>query len=85
MWPFDSISISELEKENLKLHHEIKDLKQVIDELFSRESEQKAVYHYSMSEKEKKIEELEAKIADLEDIIDDMKQMGKRAKKTKAE
>lgn len=85
MWPFDAISSSELEKENLKLHHEIKDLKQVIDELFSKEHEQKAVYHYSIHDKEKKINELEEKILDLEAVVADMKHMGKRAKRIKEE
>lgn len=85
MWPFDAMSTTELEKENLRLHNEIRDLKQVIDELFSKEHEQKAVYHYSIHDKEKKINELEEKIADLEAIVLDMKHMGKRVKKSKDE
>jgi predicted RNase H-like nuclease (RuvC/YqgF family) len=85
MWPFDVFDKSDMEKENLRLHNEIKDLKAVIDEMFSREHESKAVYHYSIHDKEKKIEELEEKIADLQAEIDDLHHMCKRVKKSKNE
>jgi peptidoglycan hydrolase CwlO-like protein len=84
MWPFDT-KRTDFEIANTKLHNEIKDLKQLIDELFSREAEAKGVFHYTVAEKENKIKELESKIAALEDTIDDMKHMGKRVKKPKDE
>lgn len=76
---------NELKVELTKKDHEIKDLKQLIDELFSKEHEAKAVYHTMAEEFEHKIKLLETKNAQLEStisnlqaIIADLKSMGKK-------
>lgn len=66
--------------ENEALRDEVKNLKKVIDELLTHEHEQKAVYNYSLMEKEKIIAELEEKIASLQDVIDEIKLLSKRKK-----
>jgi peptidoglycan hydrolase CwlO-like protein len=86
MWPFftlDTVKMQELEKENEQQKREIKSINAVVDDLVSREQEQKGVFHYTVQEKENKIKDLQSKINDLEETIADMKHMGKRVKKSK--
>ena len=66
-------SSTNLEIENEKLQAEVKNLKQVIDELFAREHESKAVYHAMSLDFENRIKELQAKNSELQDSLDDLK------------
>jgi hypothetical protein len=68
-------------KENELLRKEIKDLKQLIDELLMREREQKGIYHYSLQEKEKELEDAATQLKNLKACLDRNKQ--KRNKKPK--